>query len=80
MTNSEFVTRNILLSGIFNRYVLAHPDILNSIPEGAHVIILPPDEPELADYNTQLAKDLLSRGEEVVLFRTRFERVPLPIS
>ena len=41
------VEKNITLSFEFERYVTEHPEILGQIPEGAAVVFLPKDDPEL---------------------------------
>lgn len=45
MTNEEVVTRNIGLAFDFLRYVIDHPQVLDTIPDGADVELLAPDVP-----------------------------------
>jgi hypothetical protein len=50
----EMTTRNIRLTGRFLAEVMDDPDILNEIPDDAIVVLIPPDDPELAQYNIDL--------------------------
>jgi len=47
--------KNITLSFEFERYVVEHPEILEQIPDGATVIFLPKDDPELYRVNLETA-------------------------
>lgn len=69
------VTANIRLAGQFLREAIAEPSILDAIPDGAAVVMLPHDDPDLARANFDLGLVLGDRGREV-----RWRRVggPLP--
>lgn len=58
MTYSEetVVEKNITLSFEFERYILEHPEILEQIPNGARVVLLPQDDPELYRINLESAQ------------------------
>ena len=66
---AEQTTKNIKLAGRFLREVLANPDLLAQVPQDASVVILPSDDPELAEYNRSLAARLIERGEDVIMIR-----------
>jgi hypothetical protein len=48
--------KNFILSLEFERYVLEHPEILGEIPDGAEVVLLPKDDPELYQANLERAR------------------------
>jgi hypothetical protein len=48
--------KNITLSFEFERYVLEHPEVLEQIPQGAEVVLLPKDDPELYRINIEAAQ------------------------
>jgi len=50
------VEKNITLSFEFERYLLEHPEILEQIPDGAQVVLLPKDDPELCRINLDVAQ------------------------
>jgi len=55
--NKETITeKNMTLSFEFERYLLEHPEILARIPDGAQVILLPQDDPELYRINLEAAR------------------------
>ena len=37
-------------------YLLDHPELETRIPEGAYVVLLPEDDPELCEYNRQISE------------------------
>jgi hypothetical protein len=56
--NTEtIVEKNITLSFEFERYILEHPEILEQIPDGAEVVLLPKDDPELYHINLESAQE-----------------------
>ena len=70
MTDEQGVTKNILIGGEFDKYVLDHPEILDQIPEDAYVFIVPKNDPELYEENMRLARKCLEEGETVVYIDT----------
>ena len=62
--NRETVAeKNITLSFEFERYILEHPEILDQIPDGAEVVLLPRDDPELYRINLESARKAQSHGK-----------------
>jgi len=59
--SNRIITQNIELLGKFNRYLIEHPEITNSVPEGAEVILLPVDSPSLLKANLKILEKLLLR-------------------
>lgn len=57
MYNQEtIVEKNITLSFEFERYILEHPNVLERIPQGAEIVLLPRDDPELYHINLETAQ------------------------
>jgi len=63
------VQRNIALLGDLMRYLLAEPQILNSLPDNFELVILPDDDPEIRLYNLELLDASGSEGKPVVFVR-----------
>ena len=57
------VEKNITLSFEFERYVAEHPEMLNQIPDGAAVVFLPKDDPELYRVNLETAHKIQVEGK-----------------
>jgi hypothetical protein len=55
--------------------VIANPSLLDDIPDSAGVVVMPVDDPELAQQNLMLALQMAEHGETVVL-----QRVGIPPS
>jgi hypothetical protein len=68
--NRETITeKNITLSFEFERYLLEHPEMLEQIPEGAEVVLLPKDDPDLYRINMEAAqKAHQESGVESVIY------------
>ena len=78
MKKSLAVKKNLDLLNEFMRYAFEDPDVLEKIPPGAELIILPLDDPELYEYNKGMADQLLSQGEEVVCVKMKIPKIPAP--
>jgi hypothetical protein len=59
------VTRNLELVQGYIAAQLEHPDDMEQVPEGAHTILLPADDPESFERNLQIVIDSLRRGNNV---------------
>jgi hypothetical protein len=62
-------TRNAELAFDLLQAQLANPELLNEIPNGATVVLIPEDDPALAEYNFGVARALIARGKNVYLKR-----------
>ncbi len=60
------------------RCAFDNPEILDKIPLGVHLVILPIDDPELTRENRRLADSLLDQGEKVVLIKFKKPEVVAP--
>ncbi len=63
--------RNLALIGDMLQAQLANPELLHEIPNGATVVLIPEDDPELTEYNFGVARILVARGKNVFLKRVR---------
>lgn len=66
---ARHTTQNIRLAGRFFQRVLADPAILDEVPDGATVVLLPDDDPRLAAANLRMADRLIDAGKAVRLQR-----------
>ncbi len=61
--------RNMILYTEFERYLLEHPELGKQIPDGASVVFMPEDDPELRDANRALLTQARQEGRETVIIR-----------
>lgn len=61
LTYEEQMNRNLELTEAHLRAVIEHPELLNEIPDGATVIYLPDDDPELREANLEMALDIVRK-------------------
>ncbi len=66
-TQETIIEKNITLSFEFERYILEHPDLLESIPDGAEVVLLPKDDPELYRANLQASKKRITESPAIYI-------------
>ena len=79
--NQETIAeKNITLSFEFERYIFEHPEVLGQIPDGAEVVLLPKDDPELYRINLNAAKKKQQAGEAVSVVYVEIEAVAPPRS
>lgn len=78
MKKDEIIKKNLDLHAEWMRYVFAHPDILDQIPQGAELVIIPNNDPELAAENQKVAEDLKTKGIPFVLIHLDIPRPPKP--
>jgi hypothetical protein len=75
MDRNRMFDRNLTLSFDLASAIVDDPALLDEIPEGATVIFLPDDDPELATANRAIGLAALDRGEDVY-FRHVHHAVP----
>jgi len=71
MTKDELFHKNLILGKEFDLYVLEHPEFAEEIPEDAIVVLMPEDEPELAEINLRMAEDMQEPGQPLFLVRIK---------
>ena len=69
MKLKEMAHKNLLLGMEFDKYLIEHPDLIEKIPQGSHVVLLPAYDPELLEANMRLARKRIREGEKVVFVR-----------
>jgi len=77
MTEKEFVEKNIRLSFEFSKYVLANPELDESIPNNAQVVFLIEDDPEFNKKSKSLAEKQREPGQPVVIVKIKGLAPPL---
>lgn len=78
MDRDTIIKRNLDLHAEWMRYLFEHPEAMDQIPEGAQLIILPVDDPELAQENTKTLTAARSRGVPLVVVRLASPKPPTP--
>lgn len=56
MTDEEVMEKNLTLAFEFSLYVTEHPEFASQIPADSRVVLLPGDDPELAQINQEIAE------------------------
>jgi hypothetical protein len=69
MTKQELFKKNQQLSTEFELYLLEHPEIEESIPDNAMIVLLPDYDKELAEKNIELAEANKEPGQTIVYVR-----------
>lgn len=76
MRKEEIVKKNLDLHAEWMRYAFENPDILDKIPKGATLVILPEDDPELYRENSKTMEEYKRRGLPLVVLKMK---TPKPI-
>ena len=69
MTSKDLFDKNLVLSTELSRYLLEHPEVAQSIPKDAIVVILPQYDPKLAEENLKIAETRREKNQPMVLVR-----------
>ena len=62
MTKDEIVRKNLDLHAEWMKYVFEHPEVLDRMPKGAILVILPEDDKEIYDENYKVLKENKEKG------------------
>lgn len=76
MTQEEIAKKNLDLHAEFMRYTFDHPEVLDRIPRGATLVILPEDNEELCSENKKVVDAQKEKGLPVVVIKMK---TPEPI-
>jgi uncharacterized protein DUF5647 len=55
MTTEKIIQKNFQLSAAFQRYVVRHPEVLESIPKNAQIVLGDSKNHELTENNAKMA-------------------------
>jgi hypothetical protein len=72
MIENEIVRKNLDLHAEWIRYVSEHTEVLDRIPQGAQLVILPSNDPALAKENKRTIERLKAEGLPVVIVHQRY--------
>ena len=62
MTKDDIIKKNLDLHAEWMRYIFENPDVLDKIPEGAVLVILPEDDKELYEENYKVLEQNKDKG------------------
>ncbi|ODS33248.1 MAG: hypothetical protein SCARUB_01639 [Candidatus Scalindua rubra] len=78
MSKNEIVRKNLDLHAEWIRYIFEHPEVLDKIPQGAQLVILPNNDPALAKENNKTIGRLKAEGLPVVIVHLDLPKPPRP--
>ncbi len=78
MKQDEVIKNNLALHGEWMRYVFEHPEVLNQIPKGAELVIIPNNNQALARENQKIAHNLKNKGLPFVIVHLNLPKPPIP--
>jgi len=67
--STGIVERNTELVGQFMRYILAQPEILESLPDNFRLVILPQGDAELRQFNLDRLDEYAKQSQPIVFVR-----------
>jgi len=71
MIKEEMVKYNLDLLNEFMKYAFEHPEVMEEIPAGAELVILPVNDSEMMRENKRTADQMAKAGKQVVLVKFR---------
>jgi len=71
MTREELFRKNQQLSTEFELYLLEHPEIEDTIPDNAMIVLLPEYDNELSGRNMELAEANREQGQPIVYVKVK---------
>lgn len=78
MDTETVVRKNLDLHAEWIRYLFEHPEAMDRIPDGAQVVILPTDDPELAQVNTETLSAAKRQGVPIVVVHLASPKPQIP--
>jgi len=66
MTKDEIIKKNLDLHAEWMKYVFEHPEVLDKIPKGAVLVILPEDDKDLYDENYKILEE--NKKKKITVF------------
>ena len=68
---AELAKKNVEISMEFSRFVLAHPELDERIPDNALIVFEVSDDRDLTEFNHSLAQRTREPGQPVVVVRIK---------
>lgn len=62
MTKDNIIKKNLDLHAEWMKYIFENPDVLDRIPKGAVLVILPEDDKELYEENHRILEENKNKG------------------
>lgn len=62
MTKDEMINKNLDLHAEWMKYVFENPDVIDKLPKGAVLVLLPEDNKDLYDENHKLLDENRKKG------------------
>lgn len=78
MSPDDLVKKNLDLHAEWMRYVFDHPEVLEQVPPGAELVIIPTDDEDLAKANERTLRSLRAKGVPVVVVRLKSPMPQMP--
>jgi hypothetical protein len=79
MKNDSFWELQRTLTGEFSKYVLAHPEIEDEIPDGAQIVFNLSDNPGFNTWSLKVAKSQRQAKQPMVIVKVK-DLAPVPPS
>jgi hypothetical protein len=74
MTRDEVIKKNLDLHAEWMKYAFEHPDVLDQIPKGAVLVILPEDDKDLYNENYKVLENNKKKGIPVFVVTMRMPK------
>lgn len=74
----KMIKYNLDLLNEFMKYSFEHPEVMEEIPAGAELVILPINDSEMMTKNKRMADEMFQAGKQVVLVKFRKPDVIIP--
>lgn len=71
MNKNNAIKKNLDLLSEFMKYAFENPEVLERIPVGSELVILPVGDRELYEYNKKMADQMFSQGKTIVLVKMK---------
>lgn len=74
MTKDYIIKKNLDLHAEWMKYIFENPDVLDRIPKGAVLVILPEDDKELYEENYKILEENKKKGITVFVVKMRMPK------
>ncbi|MEK6681327.1 MAG: DUF5647 family protein [Nitrospirota bacterium] len=75
MTKDDIIKKNLDLHAEWMKYIFENPDVLDRIPKGAVLVILPEDDKELYEENYKILEENKKKGITVFVVTMKMPRL-----